>query len=117
MKLVTLEQASAHIRRDTDADDADLSLKIEIASAMIMEYLADSAESFTDSAGDLIEGTDGVAQDVPVIVQGATLLLIEHLYKNRDGATQNVVPAQYGFGYLPHGVIMLLYPIRRPSIA
>ena len=37
--LVSLQQASDHLRRDTTDDDADLTIKIQAASAAIMDYL------------------------------------------------------------------------------
>lgn len=63
--LVSLEQASEHLRRDTDADDLDLTLKIRAASAAVLTYLDGGADSFTDSAGDVFEDSNGTALDVP----------------------------------------------------
>lgn len=115
MMLVTLEQASAHLRRDTTEDDADLTLKIEAASGMVVDYIGDFADTFLDSAGDPIEDSNGVI--CPPKVQSAVLMLIGYLYRERDGSMEHTVPSQYGYGYLPLGVTALLYPLRKPTVA
>jgi hypothetical protein len=117
MQLVTLAQARSHLRSDTDADDADLQLKIEAASELVMDYLGDGAEAFTDSAGDVYEDSNGLAQDVPVRVQQATLVTVNWLYKERDGSNEHAVDTKFGYGYtLPKGAIALLYSMRLPVI-
>ncbi|MBV2181687.1 MAG: head-tail connector protein [Castellaniella sp.] len=98
--LVSMQEASDHLRRDADdGDDADLTLKIEAASQAVMQYL-----DWTE-----------VPADVPAVVKAATLNLIGEMYRERDGemSGQN----SYGYGYLPVGVIALLYPLRTPSLA
>lgn len=117
MRLVTLAQASAHLRRDTTDDDPDLLLKIEAASEMVMSYIGDGAEAWTDSSGSVIEDSAGDAMDVPKRVQSATLMMVGYLYRERDAGNEYQVPAQWGFGYLPIGVTALLYPLRRPTVA
>lgn len=116
MKLVTLAQASAHLRRDTDADDPDLLLKIEAASAMVIDYLKDYEYADFDSAGVILDSA-GDPINVQARVQAATLLLIGYLYKEREGSNEHAVPAQWGYGYLPIGVTALLYPLRTPTVA
>lgn len=101
MMLITLEQASEHLRRDTDDDDADLTLKIEAASEAVMEYL-----KWTE-----------VPADIPYRAKAATLALVGEMYRNREGEMGGAVNSQFGYGYLPHGVVALLYPLRNPSLA
>lgn len=117
MRLVTVEQASAHCKRDTGDDDADFEMKVEAASEMVLEYIGAGADSWTDSAGQPFEDSSGEALDVPKRVKMATLTLVDHLYRNRDGMTEDKVPEQYGYGYLPQGVVALLYPLRRPTVS
>jgi hypothetical protein len=109
--LVSIQQASDHLRRDTDADDADLTLKIKGASAAVMRYIGDH-NLFTDSAGDVAEDSNGVAIDVPEDVQAATLLLIGDFYSNR--AAGDFVTVDW---FLPPFVMALLYPYRDPTLA
>jgi hypothetical protein len=117
MMLVSLEAASAHLRRDTTDDDSDLLLKIRAASSAVVRYLGDGASMFLDSNGNPDEQSDGVVVDVPDDIQIATLLLIGDLYSNREGVQEGQVDAQFGYGYLPTHVISLLYPYRTPTIA
>lgn len=101
-QLVTLQEASGHLRRDLDDDDdADLTMKIEAASDAVMRYL---------------EWTD-VPADVPVAVKAAVLRLVGDMYVNREGSTDSAISEQFGYGYLPANVLSLLYPLRVPSVA
>ena len=109
MKLVSIDQASDHLRRDTTDDDADLELKIEAASAAVMTYIDDD-DFLRDSNGEFDTDSDGVVADVPAVVQAATLLLLTDMYDNRDG--KNWTP-----GYLPPAAVSLLYPLRDPVLA
>lgn len=114
MILVTLQQASDHLRRDTSADDNDLLLKVMAASAAVMNYIqGPGITDFTDSAGDIIEDSNGDPLFVPYDIQAATLLLIGYFYKDRD---ENADGA-FDRGYLPMPVTALLTPYRDPSLA
>lgn len=113
MMLVTLAQASNHIRRDTTADDADLELKVMAASQMVMNYIEEAGEDWGDSAGDPILDSNGFAQNVPYPIQAATLMLVGYLYRERDGS--NEYQTQIAGFYLPIGVTAILYPYRTPT--
>lgn len=102
--LVTLQQASDHLRRDTTDDNTDLTLKIEAASDAVLNYLKSDGEDYLDSSGDV------VAENVPNAVRMATLLLVGVFYSNRDNSTE------FERGYLPPVVTALLYPLRAPAI-
>lgn len=112
MMLVTLQQASDHLRRDTDADDTDLTDKIMAASQMVMNYIEDAGE-WGDSAGEPFVDSSGLALNVPPAIQAATLMTIGWLYRERDGSLEYVTPIA-GF-YLPIGVTAILYPYRTPT--
>lgn len=103
MMLVTLQQASDHLRRDTCDDDMDLALKIDAASEAVMAYLKWKEED--------------VPQPVPFIVQAAVLSLVGELYRDREGEMKGMVDSRFGYGYLPQSVTSLLYPLRKPSLA
>lgn len=118
MKLISLQQAADHLRRDTSDDDTDLELKIEAASEAVMDYLGEYADLFTDSAGDVYEDSNGIALDVPKRVQQATLLTVAYLYKERDGSQEHSVDPQHGYGYaLPKAATALLYSLRKPTVS
>lgn len=111
--LISLEEVAHHLRIDSDAatdDEADLTLKIQAASSAIRTYL-DGASPYVKD----VEGKD--TEEVLPVVKMATLQLVGELYKNREGEMSGRVGGQYGYGYLPQGVIALLYPLRKPSMA
>jgi hypothetical protein len=114
MMLVSLQQASDHLRRDTAADDADVTLKIHAASGAVLNYLKDASEAFLDTAGFVPLDSNGDPIGVPYEVQAAVLLLLGDFYSNR-GEDQN---PNWGsqFTYLPAAVTALLYPLRMPTL-
>jgi len=111
--LVSLQQASDHLRRDNDDDDNDLILKIQAASRVVLNYLKDGA-TFLDSFGDVEVDSNDNPLDVPEEVQAATLLLIGDFYNDREGSNES---AQWVTGNLPPMVVALLYPLRDPTLA
>lgn len=118
MNLVSLQQASTHLRRDTVDDDADLELKIASASEAVMGYISDEAKAgWTDSQGDTFDDSNGDAMDVPKQIQSATLLMVGYLFNEREGSSDSAVPTQWGYGYLPLGVTALLFRFRKPTVA
>lgn len=107
VQFVTLQEVSDHLRLDLgEGDDADLTLKIQAASEAVMEYLK----------------WEEVPETIPARVKAATLNLIGSMYLERDGELAGPVQNQFGqgqlgYGYLPVGVVALLYPMRKPSLA
>lgn len=112
MMLVTLQQASDHLRRDTSDDDTDLTLKIHAASGAVLNYVGAGA-TFLDSSGAVPTDSNGDPVDVPFEVKAATLLMIGYLYKDRDGDAAK----EYEMGFLPRPVTALLYPLRDPVLS
>lgn len=127
--LVTLQQASDHLRRDTTDDDTDLTLKVKAASNAVLTYLRNTSYAYipsVDSSGAIVRDSSGYpvpAQDssgaylVQTDVQHATLLLIGEFYKNREAEQEGAIDSQWGYGYLPRSVVALLYPYRDPALA
>jgi hypothetical protein len=111
MLLVTLQQARDHLRSDTTADNADLTLKIHIASDAVVNYLKSAAYDFLDSALEPFLDSNDEPMDIPYAVQGAVLMLIDILYNQRDGGEA------FNPNYLPQSVVSLLYPLRDPALA
>lgn len=110
--LVSLTQAKDHLRVDTSDGDNDLTLKIHAASGVVLNYIRNGADAFTDSAGDAIEDSNGNPIGIPFEVQAATLLMLGYLYTNRDSDPDKA----YGLGTLPNDVTALLYPYRVPTL-
>lgn len=71
--LVTLAQAKEHLRITTDDNDADVSLKVDQASAIVIDYLKSQA----------VAGWSDGTVAVPGNVSAATLITLTHLYEHR----------------------------------
>lgn len=108
--LVGLDQAKARLRFDHDAEDADLTLMIEGASAAVLNYLKGD-QVFVDSFGEV--ESDSTGPIVPPEIQNATLMLVGILSRDRDGQESE----KWQQGYLPFPVIALLYPLRTPALS
>ncbi|KNA27999.1 DNA-packaging protein [Pantoea ananatis] len=107
LEFVTLDEAKAHLRVDTDAGDQDLQLKIYSASAAVFDYIQGSREK--------VVGDDGnVITDAPELqrVKQATLILIGILDRVRSGEEEQ----HYQQGQLPFSVTSLIYSLRKPSV-
>lgn len=105
--LVTLQEASDHLRRDTNDDDADLIIKISAASAAVQNYLKDPllvyefaqdeyGQDLLDSSGNPYLAVDSngnyiVRQEA----KAAVLLIVGVLYIDRD-AKEYVDPRSGG---------------------
>lgn len=115
MMLVTLQQASDHVRRDSDDDDALLELLVKAASRSVANYLGAQKENVLeyDSEGLPVVDSNDVMDDVPEEVQAATLFLAGWLYRNRDADPDRA----FGPGNMPAVVTALLYPLRDPTLA
>lgn len=124
MMYVTLESAKAHLNMDHDEDDNLIGLYITAASRAVKNYLKSGSpfkietdsdgNDVLDSSGDPVYERDSSgAKIIAEEVQAATLLLIGHLYKDRDENPDGAFEA----GYLPKPVTALLYPLRDPALA
>jgi len=116
--LVTLAQASDHLRRDSSDDDADLTLKIHAASGAVLRYLkgANHFQPELDGDGNPVLDDDGkpvFTTEVLQEVQFAVLLMVGYFYKNRDNDKDH----EYEQGFLPRPVTALLYGLRTPALA
>jgi hypothetical protein len=116
--LVTLAEASDHLRRDTADDAADLTLKIHAASGAVLNYLkgANRFVQEVDGEGNPVFDDDGkpvYTTEVLFEVKAAVLLMVGYLYKDRDNDKDH----EYEQGFLPRPVTALLYPLRTPALA
>ena len=110
--LVSLQQGKDHLRVDNSDEDNDLTLKIQAASAAVLNYIRNGADIFTDSTGEPLLDSNDAPIGIPYEVQAATLLMLGYLYKDRDADPDKA----YELGYLPKPVMALLYPHRTPSL-
>lgn len=114
--LVTLQQASDHLRRDSADDDALLTIMIKAASSAVINYL--KVVDFLDSAGDVYTDSAG-DPDVPAPIMQATLIIVGMLYADRDAPDFRAGNAgtRLGDNPLPRTVLFLLDPYRKPTVA
>lgn len=113
--LVSLQEASDHLRRDTTDDDNDLMLKIMAVSQFVVNYLdGDIFPVYSD--GELVEDSDGIVADVPFDIKAATLLIIGELYSNRDAPSfrEGDTAPRLGDIIMPRSAHLLLDHYRTP---
>lgn len=120
-QLVTLDEAKAHLRVDHGLDDDDITLKIEAASAAVLDYIGDTQYLFLDTGGDDLDLEDTSPDQAGLrarhTCRQATLLLLGEFYRNREPTATDPVDPQFGYGYLPRSVTALLYKLRTPTVA
>lgn len=114
--LVSLVQASEHLRRDTDEDDSDLEIKIEAASQAVINYLKEV--DFLNSFGEVDFDSAGNPLGVPRPIQMATLLILGGLYTDRGGDDflEGGDQDRIGKVIIPRAAHFLLDPYRTPTM-
>jgi hypothetical protein len=81
--IVDLETAKRHLRRTDDDDDTNIVLKLEQASAIVLDYLKLDADTYDIDASPL--------EEAPKMVEAATLLVLEALYVSDEDPLTNAV--------------------------
>ena len=103
--MITLQEARNHLQSTHNADDADLTLKIEAAVSAVLNYL---------QVADELDIPDRALPQA----KAAALIIVAALYEEREGTEKdNAVYAQFGYGYLPRAAVSLLFPFRRLVLA
>jgi len=121
--IVTRAQAAAHLRIDDSTDEAaDLDLKIQAASAIVLDYIEWTPDRYVaateineldsdyeiDSDWDEDWDSDWLGdEDYLFTLKAATLLLVGDMHRYRDGGSPNYTEA-----FLPPAVRALLYPVK-----
>ena len=127
--LVTIEQAQAHLRTDTAADDYWLEMMIPAISGAVFSWLKADWRAYvpaTDAAGDVIldsngdpipfEDSNGLT--VKPVVMAAVLVELGQQFRFRDGSDAAAVPSHWGHGYvLGAGATSLLSGLRKSTVA
>ncbi|ANN78913.1 head-tail connector protein [Bordetella flabilis] len=108
MALVTLEQAVAHLRTDSTED---ISIYLGAAEIAAMEFL--NRRVYEDEPAMAAAVLAGKAGEDPMVVndmiKAAILLLLGHLYRNREDVISGQTAAAV---QLPMGSRALLQPYR-----
>ena len=93
--IVTLQQLKSHLRYDSDDEDDNLELTLEMAEDAVLDYITDDFE--------------GV---YPATIKKAILILAGYYDSFRSAEKE----APINGNYLPAPVIALIYKYRTPSI-
>lgn len=112
--IVTLAQAKQAAHITTFEDDADLSLRLEVAHELCLEYLNNRIDDDDDEWLDTILAWDG--DNAPRSVKGAILHLFVYLARFRGDDDAKIQP-ELEHGNLPAHVRMMLDRWRDPTVA
>lgn len=130
--LVTLQEASDHLRRDNDADDNDLVLKIHAASNSVLNYLKDFMLAYQfeiddhgvavlDSSDEIVYLEDSSGEFIArEEVKHAVLIVLGVYYNEREGenyTSGDSRSGRIGSLHLPRAVYSILDCIRTPTLA
>lgn len=100
--LLDLATVKLHLRVDDSAEDALIGLYVTAAEEFAMQFLGR-----TIYATELAQGPDTAGIVINPAIQAALLLIVGHLYANREDVLAGVSVAQ-----LPNGSQYLLQPYR-----
>jgi hypothetical protein len=84
ISLVSLEVGKTHLRVDVTDHDADITLKIAQASAIVMRFYKKDVVP-----DDWIVNNSPISYDIPADIQAAVLLVLSDLYENREASIAN----------------------------
>lgn len=117
--LVTTTQARAHLKLSSTDDETDLQLKIDAATQLVCEYIADRQPADDDWI-DTIEAwnTGSPAVATPPVIVHAVLLQVAELYRFRGDDADDQAPAlQSDKGFLAPMVARMLSRYRSPVLS
>ena len=100
--LLDLATVKLHLRVDDSAEDALIGLYVTAAEEFAMQFLGR-----TIYATELAQGLDTAGIVINPAIQAALLLIVGHLYANREDVLAGVSVAQ-----LPNGSQYLMQPYR-----
>ncbi len=113
MPLVTLRQAKQHLRLplDVTSDDADLTLKLAQAEALVLDYVTQNRED-NDAWTVIVDAW--TSETVPVQIVAAILIQFAELYRFRGDDEQ---APETPYGLLNTRVTALLHRLRDPALS
>ena len=100
--LLDLATVKLHLRVDDSAEDALIGIYVTAAEEFAMQFLGRNVY-----ANSTAQGTDTTGIVINSAIQAALLLIVGHLYANREDVVVGVSATQ-----LPNGAQYLLQPYR-----
>lgn len=92
MALLTLAEAKTDLRVEGNDEDADVTLKMEAATEIVIDYIKQPDHTWT-------------AADCPFLIKAAVMLVLRNLYDAQDAHP------------LTEGVKAILHRFRDPALA
>jgi len=130
IKLVTIEEARAHLRiddvdSDGSPDDLWLSIFMPAISEAVANWLKDEWRLYVaevDSGGVVVDSSGDPVPALPLaarpVVKAATLIELERQFRFRGGESEADVQSHEGHGYtLGKGATALLSSLRKSTVA
>lgn len=112
--LIALDVAKQHLRVEHTDDDDDITLKIEQASEICLDYIKQRGDrvAVTDPPTPVVPWDETT---VPKPVQAAAMMMLSKLYDDRSAGQEN--DERMAIGYLTPAITALLHRFRDPAIA
>lgn len=126
--LVTIQEAKAHLRVDSTADDTWLAVFIPAISQAVLTWLKDEWRAYewvTDSTGEFLRDSNDepyILEDsngpvIKPVAAAACLVELAQQYRFRDGSGAAAVQSHAGHGYvLGAGATSLLNGLRKGTV-
>lgn len=107
MSLVDLEAAKLHLRVDGEDEDAIIQIYLDAAEQAAIDFLNRNVYVDQDALDAAAEPPEAMPMVVNAPIRAAVLLVLGHLYANRENSVTGVSAQD-----LPMGAHALLWPYR-----
>lgn len=112
MALITYKQAKDHLHLTTDDAKKDVLLKMEHATAIVLDYIDRLA---TAASPDWTDATDPASDRDFALVQAAILIVLGDLYRFRGDDDERDTDA-VTVGYINPRAVRILHRLRTPAL-
>jgi hypothetical protein len=92
MNLISMKEAKAQLRITHSIEDADIYLKLQLASAYVLDYLKLDEDDLPD---EWYDDSSPPLVVVPPIEKSLTLLALSELWENRESSNVNVLSTAF----------------------
>lgn len=107
MSLVDLEAAKLHLRVDDEDEDSLIQIYLDAAEQAAIDFLNRNVYADQEALDAAAEPPEALAMVVNAPIRAAVLLILGHLYANRENTVTGV-----SVQALPMGAHALLWPYR-----
>lgn len=107
MSLIDLSTAKIHLRTNGDGEDELIGIYLDAAESAAVEFLNRNVYATQDELDEAAEPAEACPMVINGSVKAAMLLILGHLYANRENSVVGVSSQD-----LPMGAHSLLWPYR-----